>query len=343
MEFVRGFLLFITIIVFQIDGLLGQDNPIFLPEDIQPVGTKEVCFCKPGLANTSRSRGVELTYVQFGNTTFQEEEGFPLFGELSEFKLQQINFRLRYPLVNKDGLKVIAGISYRPERYNFNLIGTDYQSVFEFLDNRTLKSSGLGLIVSKSLNEKYYSILSLRTRFNGNYDGLISINDRYAIYQVAAIFGIKKGSDREFAFGLNLSHSFRNTTVIPFLIYNQTFNKKWGIESVLPSNIKVRYNISTESLIYFDLRFNSQSFALDTNEQLAYDFNLNHSELRSAVTFEKKLFSWIWLDLTGGVQYNFTSDFDAVDGGPTSFQIEPGFGPYFKVGFFVSPPDSYVK
>jgi len=39
MEFVRGFLLFITVIVFQIDGLLGQDNPIFLPEDIQSLLT----------------------------------------------------------------------------------------------------------------------------------------------------------------------------------------------------------------------------------------------------------------------------------------------------------------
>ena len=172
---------------------------------------------------------------------------------------------------------------------------------------------------------------------------MINVNDRYGIYQIAAVFGIKKSPDREFAFGINLTHSFRNTTVIPFLIYNQTFNEKWGIESVLPSNIKLRYNISKESLVYFDLRFNSQSYRVDTNEELAYNYNLNHSEIRGAFTLEKKLFSWIWLDLTGGVQYNFTSDFDTVDDGPGSFQIEPGFGPYFKVGFFVSPPDSYSK
>lgn len=337
------YLLILFYISLQTICIQAQDRPIFLPEDIEGISSKEICFCKPGVSNTSKTRGVELSYLQFGSSTLEEEEGFPLSNDLSEFKLEQINFKLRFPIVNKEGFKVIGGISYRPERYDFEAIGSDYQSVFEFLDSRTLKSSGLGLIVSKSLNEKFYAILSLRVRYNGNYDGLIDISDKFGIYQVAGVFGIKRGPDKEFAFGLNFSHSFRSTTVIPFIIYNRTFNKSWGIEAVLPSLIKLRYNIGKESLSYFSLGYNSESYAIGTNNELLDDFNLNHSEVRASLTLEQKLFSWIWLDLTGGLQYNFTTDFESLDNSIGDFEVEPGLAPYFKIGLFVTPPDSFMK
>jgi len=338
----KSLILAIFLIHFSIH-LNAQDRPVFLPEDIESSTLESECLCKPGVPNKSRGRGLEVSFLHTAKSSLNEEDGFPLTLPRSELTLQQFSVKLRAPIINKEGLKLLVGAIYRPEHYEFNPVGADYQSIFKYLDDRTLKSTGFEGIFSKSWNERLYSSFRLRVLFNGDYSGFLNTDSRYAIYNFSGLMGIKKQDNKEWGVGINFTHSFRNTIALPFFLYNHTFNDKWGIELVLPAIIMGRYNISETSILFLGLRYNSRSYSIEVDEATPQIFNLNHSEVRAAFTLEQRVHPWIWLDLTTGVQYNFSTDFDAKDNPTASFQVEPGTSPYFKIGVFLSPPDSFLK
>lgn len=333
----------LTLIGFLPVSAYGQDRPIFMPEDIDGSNLRLKCLCKPGVVNKSRSRGLELSYVHTSASNLGEEDGFPLTQPLSRLRLQNFNFKLKVPIINKEGFKVIFGTFYRPEHYDFTKIGSDYNEVFQKINGRNLKSTGFDGLILKSWNETMYTSVRVRTSFNGDYESLVDFDDRYAVYGVSALMGFKKRADKEMGVGITFSKSFRNTIVLPFFLYNHTFNDKWGIEAILPALASVRHNLSNKSIMLAGMRYNSRSYSIGKNDDPLGIFNLNHSEIIFRVSLEQNIHPWVWLDFSLGYQYNFSTDFEANGESLSSFQVEPGSSPIFKIGVFVSPPEGFSK
>ena len=230
-------------------------------------------------------------------------------------------FKLRFPIINKDNLRLILGYSYRPERYHIGAVGPDFTDFFQNIDDRWLKSNSFSLFLSKPLGTKYYTAFRFRLMYNGDYDQWINFEDRYTIYNAVGLFGFKKRSDLEWGFGINFSSSFRRTIALPFLFYNQTFNEKWGIEMILPSQVYLRHNIKPTSILLTGFEYNSRSYSVDIEGQSEFTgiYNMNHSELRAVISLEQQIVPWVWLNVKGGFQLNFSTDFDAVDDSKVSF------------------------
>ncbi len=320
----------------------AQDRPEFLPEDINLSTLNVKCFCKPGVLNKSRSRGLDLSFGHLLGEILEEEEGFPFQDQPSELKnVQDIKASLKIPVLNKEGLKLLVGYFFKSEKYNFDIINSDYETILNRLDNQFLKSTGLELLLSKSIDEKFYASFRYRRLSNGDFSGLMSFDEKYAIDNATLIFGIKKNEQEEWGIGLNYSSGFRNSALLPFLIYNKTFNDKWGLESAFPAVVLARYNISSEAILLGGVKFQSRSYAFETND--FFDYNMNHSELRFSVTLEKQIKDWMWFDITVGFQKNFSTDFEFPNDDTQNFQVELSDSPYFKVGFFLSPPDRFLK
>lgn len=325
--------------------LSGQNHPGFLGEDNdEDSGFNIRCLCRPGVQNKSRSRGLEISY-QWNRGGNINPEDVPFQGAPSVLEnLENLIFKIKVPLVNAEGLKVLAGFNYRPEQYYFDRIGPDYESVFQYLNGRILKNTGFELFASQSFNERHYAVLRLKASYNGDYNGLVDFDNRYAIYNATGVFGIKRNENLEYGFGLNFTQSFRNTTILPFFIYNRNFSKRWGIESVLPALLVLRYNASPKTIFLGGARYNSRSYAISVpqlNEQ--FDYAMNHSEIRIFLSAEQNLIPWIWLDVEAGYQINFSTDFEAKSAVAGDFMVEPSNAPYIKLGIFISPPDSYLK
>lgn len=336
----RAIFLFFILLLYSLNNGKGQDRPVFLPEDIDGSSLRLKCLCKPGVVNKSRSRGLELSFIHTNTSTLEEEEGYPLSQPLSRLRLQNFNFKLKIPVVNKEGFKLILGTFYRPEHYDFERIGVDYAQVFNRINGRNLKSTGFDGLLVKSLSETMYGSFRLRTMYNGDYSGLINFDNRYSVFNASMLLGFKKRAEKEMGVGITFSKSFRNTIVLPFFLYNHTFNGKWGIETVLPALASVRYNLTDRSIFLAGIRYNSRSYSVGTEESLSGIYNLNHSELRMGLSLEQNIHPWVWLDISAGFQYNFSTDFEAVGENISSFQVEPGSSPVFRIGIFISPPKS---
>lgn len=335
----------VLILGFTLFQLNGQNHPVFLGEDNDDdSGFNIRCLCRPGVQNKSRSRGLEISYLwNRGGAINPEDQVFQ--GEPSVLEnLENIIFKLKVPIVNQEGFKLLAGFNYRPEQYYFNRIGPDYEPVFQYINERILKNTAFEIFGSKSFNERNYAIGRLKASYNGDFNGLADFDQRYAIYNLTVAYGIKKHDDLEYGFGINFTHSFRNTIALPFFIYNRNFNAKWGMESVLPALVSIRYNHTPKTILLGGFRYNSRSYSISVPQMgETFDYAMNHSEIRTFLSVEQNLIPWIWLDAEVGYQFNFSTDFEAKSPNAADFMVEPSNAPYIKLGIFISPPDSYLK
>lgn len=111
-----------------------------------------------------------------------------------------MDFRLRFPIVNKPSLTIAAGIKYTHEEFRFANAAVNNYALYKDMEDRPLKSLGLHFYVVKPTHAKKYFILRASFDLNGDY-----------------------------------------TLVIPVFSINKNFNCHWGIESLLPVNIRLRY------------------------------------------------------------------------------------------------------
>lgn len=323
-----------------VSSTLAQDRPIFLQEDLE-TQIYEKCYCKPGVKNKSKSRGLNITFTNVFNSVMEAEDDSDEDLILSEFSKKRVDIKVRFPIINKESLKLIGGLFFKPEFYAFKSIGNDQPDLFSYLNKKAQKSTGFEATLLRSWNEKHYSLLRFKASFNGTYSGFVDLDNDQAIYSISALYGFKKNENIEWGIGVNYNNSFRTTSLLPFLIYNRTFNNRWGIETVLPAMITLRRNVSDESIVLLSARYGSRSAHLDLNNldnsEAIYD--LNHSEMKVALTLEKLAHSWIWVDLTAGIQFNFSTDFESKLEDIPSFQIDPRTSPFVKMGIFLSLPD----
>jgi len=332
-------LLFVLIgLLITINGF-SQIKPSFFPEDVHVVGEQDLkCYCKPGVANKFRSKGLSLSY---GINTGGEYEGSGnsvfLDTPSSLNRLSHVEFKIKIPILIKERTRLLLGYQYYSEFYEFERVGLDYETTFQNLNNENLKKNSYSIIFSHSLDEDNYLGIRYSYSLNGNYDGWMEFGSRYAIHKLIGIYGFKKSDDFEWGVGLIFSESFRRTSALPFLLYNRNFSTQWGIESVFPANIFLRYNIDPSSITAIGLEYGSQSFRLSVEDINPQDYAFNHSELSLVWSLERHLTSWIWANIKLGYQQNFSSDFESKITGTNSFFAAPQNAFFFHFGFFLSP------
>ena len=319
----------------------AQVKPDFFPEEVDPDGIHVRCFCKPGVRNKSKSKGLKISYGWLGDGTFEPED-VTLNQPYSEFeKIQNFEFDMKVPLVIEDDLKILIGYKYFFEKYDFRLIGADYSDTFLELDQRKLKNNSFSFYMSKPLNETRYMGFRFRYSLNGNYKGWANFVNHYAIYKATAVYMIKPNPDLEWGFGLNASRSFRRMNLLPFFVYNRNFNSRWGVEAALPGFLFSRINVNEKNILLAGIEYDSQSYRVSVEDAAngPLDYALNHSEFLASMELEHQFSSWVWASFKFGYQMNFSSDFESKSLVTPDFKVEPTNAVFFRVTLFVSPPD----
>lgn len=338
----RYLLFFVFCICYQL--LQAQIKPDFFPEDVSKESVEIRCFCKPGVRNKSRSKGLEIAYDFIGKGAFQPEDG-QISPPLSTYSnWQRWEFDLKVPVLNKENFNLLLGYQYTPEYFTFKRFGNDFTETFRQLDKATLKSSSWSAIISKPLNETRYLAIRLRYSANGDYNGIVNFQKDNAIYKGLALYGIKPHDDFEWGIGLNVSKSFRQWSVLPFFVYNRTYENGWGIEAAFPGYVFGRKNLNTKSIFLFGYEYNSNSYRVNVPipnaDELRYA--INHSEIILLARLERELTPWVWANLRLGYQLNFSTNFEAKSPNTTYFEAEPNDAPFIEIGIFLSPPDGFL-
>ena len=320
--------------------LYGQLKPSFLPEEIIVSDINNEYYGQSNLLNKSRARGLTFTYGFTNSSTYNTEPTTTGGNGNNELdKLSFIEFKLKIPILIKKRTKILVGYKYFAEFYKFQTIQSDYENTLRTLDQQSLRNTDYSVILSHTINKRKY--LNFRYKFasNGNYDQVFNFEQKNAIHSFMGIYSVRKSESFEWGVGVVYSNSFRRNNIIPFILYNRSFNDKWGIESLFPYNFFLRYNANPKTVSLIGVEFNSQSYRLAIEEigQTPLDYAFNHSEVLSSINIERNLTSWIWASFKLGYQFNFDNEFEAKSVNAIDFQASQASGWFVNIGLFVSP------
>ena len=339
-----GVLLVLYAFLFQ--GIGAQTISLIEKEDIDL--TKDCpAFCRPGVVNKSRGRGMLLERTMVGDQYLAPRPGGMEGANASEIDyIEQFRAKLKVPVINAPSLKILAGYEYQQEAVHFERIGYFNEDLFQSLNGKPLRTNKYSLYITKSFNERVYGGLRLRTACRGDYEQMMNFDPRYATYSGMAAVGFKERDDLEWGLGLMFGRNFFNTTILPFAVFNQTFSEKWGIETVLPVQIMMRYNFTATNMLLFGVEYQSQSYSLDLLQpgtQGLTPYHFRHAEVAWKATYDKKLYSWIWLTAEAGYLIPRRARFDNTRDAAYNFRARTSPQPYFRVGVFLTPPRNVIK
>lgn len=328
-----------------INLIQGQDTPSILLEDMDEHSLKIKCYCKPGVRNKTRSKGLEISYQYLGageisapNNEFNSPN--PTYSKFRKFKT-----KLSLPLLNKDQLKLIIGFAYNAEQFELETLQNDYQGLIKTTDDLNFKSTAFNLNFGYSPNSTNYIGGRFKLEYNGGYENIVDFSKRYAIYSGGIAYGIKKHEDHEWGFGIAASKNFRRQgfRVLPFIFWNKTFNDNWGFQITFPASYNLRYNMDPKTIFVASATFNGESYSFDQGNNSDRMIAYNHSEIQTILKMERQLIPWLWLDLQAGYNFNYSSSFELQLTRETLLEIDPGDRLLLKVGIFISPPDDFLK
>lgn len=314
----------------------------------------ETRFCRPGVRNRSQSRGVVIRYERQGAFNWRMNNPELEGGNTRVAGLEQFTFKFKIPLINQPGTKLLLGYEWDTEKYYFAdlppISPGRPPTLWQLLDERRLKAAKLSAYFTKSFDDRYYLSARVRLSLQGDYDGFVDFDPEYRTYSGAVAFGKKVNADTEWGVGLTYSTNAARTVVLPFLFYNRTWNDRWGLESALPAQVFLRYNVDPARGHAFrtGVQADSKFYVINSLGDRGRFENLNEFYLRrlglKALTqYEHKLGGWFWAFAQGGVYIPINARFNEIDAVDVDLMTSVEARPFFRVGLFLAPPKELIR
>ena len=303
-------------------------------------------FCQTGLKGMAPSRGISFersTIPEYNLASASPEN--EIGDGASEVEHQRtIKAKLRAPLWNSDGFKAVIGFKYQKEEIIFDDPDELEYSLYKNIANKNMKVLGTDLILLKPFRGNKYVVFRGALSYNGAYKKLSEVNNDFLNYSLSALFGIRKNENTEIGFGVNYSSSLNVRSIYPVLLYNHNFNEYWGVEALLPKRAALRYNFNPKSLALFVTEIDGSRYfipdvELSTNR--VEDLRMEVSEIKFGLSYQRQIFSVLWLSLDAGYRKNIGYDFNRHFSGSNRDTIVkshiPG-GLYGGITLFITPP-----
>ncbi len=319
--------------------ILTAQNNVEL-DDLDPSVIEVRSYASPGIKNKSRSRGLDISYQILPRYSLRPE-GLDPIGIIEH---STFSAKLRFPLLDVERLQVLGGFKYVLDEYELDKNIRQLSDDLGDLQEKNFKKTQFDLTGVYAASDRHYIGLNLKWGAHGDYEGFFDTDDRYEILRATAVYGIKKTENKEVGLGLYYSKSFRNSIILPILIYNCNLGPKTGIEAALPASIMFRYNINSKSIMLLGPEFQSSSYSAnfisDSDQQRSY--NINDSQIVIKAALERQVVSWLWFDLEIGYRIARNFILEPIMDNPNDVAASPQTNSfYLKTSIFLSPPDDF--
>lgn len=305
-------------------------------------------YASPSVTGMGRSRGVVVGYDRLPQFDIDSESDDPRVrnGSAHVRRNNQFFMRALAPLVNKPQTKVILGVGYSLEEFNFDDITPGSYPLYSYLEDKDLKSLSVQLAYLHSIDARRFYLIRVKADLNGDYTrDNINITD-YLKTTVDLAYGWKKSQDYVIGVGAQLGYTFGRRNVYPGVLYNRTFNPKWGVESIFPANARLRYNANEKTLFYVGYRLEGASYNLYVEEPPLSEFKdleLRRTDIKGLVRMEREIYDFLWFSVEGGFrQYYRNRIFDEVGSRDVLIDNDLAGAGYIGVELYLVPPRSWV-
>lgn len=302
-------------------------------------------FCTPNIVGLPRSKGIVVKYELLPHYTFRSTAQTASYSNANAgvSRNGRMDIKVKIPIVNKPGLTIIGGAHYFQEQFHFtNPSKADYP-VYQSLEDRSLKSAGISLYVIKPTKHNTYFLLRASADLSGDLsDRSIGANELLK-YSIAPMYGWKRNENLSYAIGLAYGYTFGRPSLYPLFSYNKNFTKKWGIESLLPVSVKLRYTPNIKTIWYASADISGASYRLSNKIPGLGAIDKPHihrSEIKTTITMERELHDWLWFSAEVGFRQNLQFNLTNSPGRRSDVLIKNKLSgaPIFGLSLFMVPP-----
>jgi len=299
-------------------------------------------YATPSVLGQGRSKGIVIGYERLPQFDIESESDDPRvgngFGRVR--RNNKFDFRIFAPLMNRDRTKLIFGFNHNFEEFNFE--DENGYSLYENLEDKNLKRLGAQLAFLRSIDDRKFYLIRVKGELNGDYrTDNVSLKD-YLKTTVDIAYGWKESPYFSWGVGLQLGYTFGRRSIYPAILYNRTFNEKWGVESIFPANILVRRNVSEKTLLFAGYRLEGASYTLNVKQPPLSEFGrleLRRTDIKGLVRLEQEIYDFLWFGIEGGYRRYFRNRvYDEVGSRDELIANDLAGAGYIGVELFVVPP-----
>jgi hypothetical protein len=293
--------------------------------------------------NQTPNRIVSLAYEYQGAFDMPGVPFYPTFLAPQTFnanRLAGLRAQINIPVVSNTKIIWQLGASYWRSAFDFEQSATANPFVSK-LQSNGMHTAGINTTIFKPLNEKNFLIFQASADVNGVFDGFDEINSKALTVSATAIYGWKKSEKNMIGVGAARTYRAGQLIYVPVLLWNNTFNDKWGMELLLPARGHLRRNFSTSNILQLGFELEGNQYWMRTPSPNGQVF-IQRGELKPRVMWDKKLKGFFWLNVQAGLRYNWRFDvmneYDARKDEKLFLRSALTNPFYFSVGInFVSP------
>lgn len=318
-------------------------------QDLADVQKQTKEYASPGVRGMGKSRGIVIGYERLPQFDMDSESDNPEIGNGSARVRRHNKFFVRAlaPVMNKPRTKLILGIDHKFEEFNFENTTPASYSLYRNLEDKNLTSLGLQLAFLHSFDDVRFMLVRGKGELNGDYNRKnVNVSD-YLKTTVDLAYGWKRSPDFAWGVGLQLGYTFGRQRIYPGIMYNRTFNDRWGVESIFPANLRVRYNVSEKTLLYTGYRIEGASYNLFASEPPLSQFNdieLRRTDVKGLLRLEQEIYDFLWFAVEGGFrQYYRHRAFDVVGSREPLITNSLSGAGYVAIELYAVPPRKLLE
>jgi hypothetical protein len=308
-----------------------------------------ITYAGPGVEGQGRPRGLVIKYTRIPGFDIESESDDPRIGngEGRVFRHNQFGITAGAPLINRPQTKLLIGINYDLEEFNFENLNENSYSLYRYLEDKNLHSLGLQLAYQHSLDSRRFYIARVKGELNGDYTrDNIEIFD-YFKGTVDLAYGWSLSPYYSIAVGVQYGWIFGRQRIYPGLLYNRTFNPKWGIEAIFPAATRLRYNANEKTLFYVGYRLDGASFDIFADKTVLSEFGeieLRRTDIKALLRMEREIYDFLWFAVEGGFrQYYRHRIFDEVGSSDELIKNELAGAGYIGLELYLVAPRKWLE
>jgi len=266
-------------------------------------------FATQKVLNQTPQRILSLGYEYQGRFALPGVPLGALLPATQNFQVNQVSAiraQVNIPVISTNKLIWQMGANFWSSKYSIE--NASANSFASRLDNQSMTTAGINTTVFKPLNEKNFLIAQASADINGVFQQLSEINGKAITISGTLIYGWKTSEKNMIGTGISRTYRAGQILHIPVLLWNKTFNDRWGMELLLPARGHLRYNFSTTNIVQLGFELEGNQFWMNLPNSSNGEVFIQRGELKPRIIWDKKISGFIWLSAQAGLRYNWRFD-----------------------------------
>lgn len=270
-----------------------------------------------------------------------------------------VTARLKFPLFNKQRIKLTGGLRYVNEQFYFeDIVPGDY-AMYVGLNDRNLRRLGVDLKGIFHLHDNRSIVLqtdwSLAGDFHLSGEKYFKVGDLLKS-SLALGYAIKKDANTYYAFGAYFGYTFGSPSVYPVFNYTKRYPNGFGLDLLLPQGIKIWKQLKPNFYLTANAEVAGTSYTVRVDNTVlseAESIQLRQSTIDATVGMITKINKWIGFEARFGysnnINFNVSESNFAEDSTlpkpDTDYLIKSKVSgaPYASFSLFLAVPDDFLN